>query len=70
MVEQLLEAKAQVDVQAQGGFTPLYMAAQEGHTEIVDLLLKARFEQCCHELSFLQIRSSSFLDKPLIKKKD
>ena len=32
-------------MQAQGGFTPLYMASQEGHTEIVQALLTAGANQ-------------------------
>ena len=65
MVEQLLEAKAQVDVQAQGGFTPLYMAAQEGHTEIVDLLLKPRLWQSCHLLSRLELELAKIVPELL-----
>lgn len=35
----LLENKAEINVQSQNGFTPLYMAAQEGHHHFVDYLL-------------------------------
>lgn len=35
----LVERGAQVNVQSQNGFTPLYMAAQENHDEVVKYLL-------------------------------
>ena len=41
----LLEAGANPNLQAHGGFTPLYMAAQEGHADIVKQLLSAKANQ-------------------------
>lgn len=39
IVKILVERGAQVNVQSQNGFTPLYMAAQENHDEVVKYLL-------------------------------
>ena len=45
IVEKLIEAGANPNLQAHGGFTPLYMAAQEGHADIVKQLLAAKANQ-------------------------
>ena len=39
----LLPQKARVlkNLFLQGGFSPLYVASQEGHTDVVDILLKS-----------------------------
>lgn len=39
VVKILVERGAQVNVQSQNGFTPLYMAAQENHDGVVKFLL-------------------------------
>lgn len=36
----LVENNASVNIQSHSGFTPLYMAAQENHCSIVELLLQ------------------------------
>lgn len=36
----LVENNASVNIQSHSGFTPLYMAAQENHCSIVELLLR------------------------------
>ncbi len=40
MVSLLLENHAQVDLADKDGFTPLYVAVQQGHTAVVSLLLE------------------------------
>ncbi len=45
MVLILIENGAQVNVQSQNGFTPLYMAAQENHDGVVRLLLSSGANQ-------------------------
>ena len=41
IVERLLEAGANVNLQANDGWTALMWAAERGHTEIVELLINA-----------------------------
>jgi len=36
----LVENNASINIQSHSGFTPLYMAAQENHCSIVELLLR------------------------------
>lgn len=36
----MVENNASVNIQSHSGFTPLYMAAQENHCSIVELLLR------------------------------
>lgn len=40
IVEVLVENNASINIQSHSGFTPLYMAAQENHCNIVEFLLK------------------------------
>jgi len=40
IVRTLVENGADVNVQSQNGFTPLYMAAQENHDAVVTFLLQ------------------------------
>lgn len=39
IVNILIQYGAAVNIQSQNGFTPLYMAAQENHDQVVKLLL-------------------------------
>ena len=39
IVKILVQTRAKVNVQSQNGFTPLYMAAQENHANVVKFLL-------------------------------
>lgn len=39
VVRLLISFRASVNVQSQNGFTPLYMAAQENHDDVVKYLL-------------------------------
>ena len=45
MVKILVEHDSSVNVQSQNGFTPLYMAAQENHDEVVRFLLASGANQ-------------------------
>ena len=45
MVRLLVDSGAQVNVQSQNGFTPLYMAAQESHDGVVRALLASGANQ-------------------------
>lgn len=40
IVKVLIENNASINIQSHSGFTPLYMAAQENHCSIVELLLR------------------------------
>lgn len=54
MVKILVERGAQVNVQSQNGFTPLYMAAQENHDGVVKFLLnKGANQTLSTEVNFL-----------------
>lgn len=39
VVQILIQNGAQVNIQSQNGFTPLYMSAQENHDQVVKILL-------------------------------
>lgn len=45
IVKILTENEANVNVQSQNGFTPLYMAAQENHDNVVTFLLQNHANQ-------------------------
>lgn len=40
IIKVLVENNASINIQSFSGFTPLYMAAQENHCSIVELLLR------------------------------
>jgi ankyrin len=40
IVKVLVENNASINIQSHSGFTPLYMAAQENHCSIVEILLR------------------------------
>lgn len=40
IVKVLIENNASINIQSHSGFTPLYMASQENHCSIVELLLQ------------------------------
>lgn len=55
VVRILVERGAQVNVQSQNGFTPLYMAAQENHDAVVKFLLnKGAIQTLATEVSTLE----------------
>lgn len=45
VVSILIQYGAAVNIQSQNGFTPLYMAAQENHDQVVKLLLSSGANQ-------------------------
>lgn len=61
VVKILVERGAQVNVQSQNGFTPLYMAAQENHDGVVKYLLsKGASQTLATEVSIIFIFYSYF----------
>lgn len=62
IVKILVEANANVNVQSQNGFTPLYMAAQENHDEVVTYLLQNNANQSlATEVNSSKIRNIKIL---------
>jgi ankyrin len=60
-VKLLVKHGASVNVQSQNGFTPLYMAAQENHDNVVKFLLsKGANQSLATEVCELQGCSQSF----------
>ena len=45
VIRVLMENGASIDAQSEQGFTPIYMAAQEGHEDIVNYLLENGADQ-------------------------
>ena len=66
IVSILIQYGAAVNIQSQNGFTPLYMAAQENHDQVVKLLLSNGANQSlATEVSNLYARPISDLAIPL-----
>lgn len=66
IVSILIQYGAAVNIQSQNGFTPLYMAAQENHDQVVKLLLSNGANQSlATEVSNLYARSICDLAMPV-----
>lgn len=61
IVNILIQYGAAVNIQSQNGFTPLYMAAQENHDQVVKLLLSSGANQSLAT----EVRESHFVNNPI-----